>query len=211
MRSPLLTNQTMTKNAKRSRKPRPRRSIMQTFQQTGITSISVASSSTSTMAVAYRSSQFGFAGSPTFLVTMPMLSTLTSNDPGYRVRVNSVVCHYEPFFGSSYAATPTVTNSGQGCGIAAVINSTNTVTLGYPTLQGYKSHRMFRVGEPFSLKWKATTVDDKLWLDPYTAAVVDVGSNGWQFAWYANGLSVLTSSTTMGMVFFYFDVTVMVM
>jgi hypothetical protein len=201
----------MTKNAKRSRKPRPGRSIMQTFHQNGICSISVASSSTSTMAVSYRSSQFGFAGSPTFLVTMPMLSVLTSNDPGYRVRVNSVTCHYEPYFGSSYAATPTVTNSGQGCGIAAVINSQNTVTLGYPSLQGYKTHRMFRVGEPFTLRWKAVTPDDKLWIDPYVANLTDVAAEGWQFAWYANGLSVLTSSTTMGMVFFYFDVTVMVM
>lgn len=204
----------MTKSSKQQRKtktavgyhgplrvspsPKERRII-----QEGHFTINASTTASGTIDYQFLSSQFGFAGGPTYLVEIPSLVLYNS----YQLRVRAVTLKYVPYFNATYVAAA---SSGTGCGLAVCLPTLSGVTgNSLDNLLGYAGVKTVRACSPYMLKWRASSVaDDNQWIGPNNNHIMTnqtYSYTGWSMIGFMAGCN---ASIQTGQYFFTFIIEV---
>jgi hypothetical protein len=165
----------------------------------GVYSSAIANDAGGNFATSFSPTNFGLGAGASLLLYCPQLLTGVGAASAFRLRIRSMAMHYSPFCGPSASV-------GFGSGYVALLTQFEApVTINFNDTAAAARSRPVRLGEPYSLTWKPTVANDKLWVRSDSAQVslipVDSTSAGCCFQIYTRGGTASVSPGTLTFIF----------
>jgi len=162
------------RNHKRARIPR---SFAPRSIRTLATYVTQITSSSGAFTLQMPASGFGLSSGSTFPLQTAFLLPTTSSNSAYFIRPMGLKVSYQPLFGPSISYS-------SGFGYAAFCQNVGPTTPTLTNLADVSHKKKVCIGVPFTMRWKPTLANDKLWMPSNTSLFETNVYAGFQFVMF---------------------------